>query len=109
MPRRPASPRVLHVEIAVGGDELAGIVTVPRRAQMALRQIEFLPLSGQRVLAILVVNDREVQNKILDVRRDFGADELKRASNYLPEQFRGRNLYEVRHQLLGELQERARP
>jgi heat-inducible transcriptional repressor len=62
---------------------LAGIVTVPRRAQTALRQIEFLPLSGHRVLAILVVNDREVQNKILNVSRDFGADELKRASNYL--------------------------
>ena len=85
--------------------QLAGIVTVPRRAQMSLRQIEFLPLSDRRVLAILVVNDREVQNKILDVHRDFGADELKRASNYLTEQFRGRNLYEVRHQLLGELQD----
>ena len=56
---------------------LAGIVTVPRRAQTALRQIEFLPLSGHRVLAILVVNDREVQNKILNVSRDFGADELQ--------------------------------
>ncbi|HEY9182264.1 MAG TPA: hypothetical protein VIQ99_03630 [Gammaproteobacteria bacterium] len=63
---------------------LAGIVTVPRRAQTALRQIEFLPLSGHRVLAILVVNDREVQNKILDVPRDFGADELRRASACSP-------------------------
>ena len=40
------------------------------------------------MLAILVVNDREVQNKILNVSRDFGADELRRASNYLNEQFR---------------------
>jgi heat-inducible transcriptional repressor len=53
---------------------LAGVVTVPRRPQMALRQIEFLPLSNRRVLAILVINDREVQNKILDVERDFTAD-----------------------------------
>jgi heat-inducible transcriptional repressor len=82
---------------------LAGIVTVPRRAQTALRQIEFLPLSGHRVLAILVVNDREVQNKILDVPRDFGADELRRASNYLNEQFGGRSLPEVRDLLLAEL------
>jgi heat-inducible transcriptional repressor len=82
---------------------LAGIVTVPRRAQTALRQIEFLPLSGQRVLAILVVNDREVQNKILDVQRDFDADELRRASNYLNECFGGRSLPEVRDLLLGEL------
>ncbi len=82
---------------------LAGIVTVPRRSQTALRQIEFLPLSGQRVLAILVVNDREVQNKILNVSRDFGADELKRASNYLNAQVSGRSLREVRALLLAEL------
>jgi len=82
---------------------LAGIVTVPRRAQTALRQIEFLPLSGRRVLAILVINDREVQNKILNVSRDFGADELKRASNYLNDHCGGRSLPEVRDLLLAEL------
>jgi heat-inducible transcriptional repressor len=82
---------------------LAGIVTVPRRAQTALRQIEFLPLSGHRVLAILVVNDREVQNKILNVSRDFGSDELKRASNYLNSHVSGRSLREVRDLLLAEL------
>jgi heat-inducible transcriptional repressor len=82
---------------------LAGVVTVPRRAQMALRQIEFLPLSNRRVLAILVINDREVQNKILDVERDFTADELKTAANYLTEQFGGRDLRQVRRSLLTEL------
>jgi len=82
---------------------LAGIVTVPRRAQTALRQVEFLPLSGHRVLAILVVNDREVQNKILNVSRDFSADELKRASNYLNDHCGGRSLPEVRELLLAEL------
>jgi len=87
---------------------LAGIVTVPRRAQTALRQIEFLPLSGHRVLAILVVNDREVQNKILNVSRDFGADELKRASNYLNDYCGGRSLAEIRELLLGELKRSVR-
>jgi heat-inducible transcriptional repressor len=82
---------------------LAGIVTVPRRSQTALRQIEFLPLSGHRVLAILVINDREVQNKILNVSRDFGADELKRASNFLNAHVGGRSLPEVRDLLLAEL------
>jgi heat-inducible transcriptional repressor len=82
---------------------LAGIVTVPRRSHTALRQIEFLPLSGHRVLAILIVNDREVQNKILNVSRDFGADELKRASNYLNAHVSGRSLPEVRDLLIAEL------
>jgi len=83
--------------------QLAGIVTVPRRAQTSLRQIEFLPLSGKRVLAILVVNDREVQNKIVNVQRDFTADELRQATNYLNDRFGGRSLPEVRELLLAEL------
>ncbi|NIW23293.1 MAG: heat-inducible transcriptional repressor HrcA, partial [Gammaproteobacteria bacterium] len=37
--------------------QLAGLVTLPRRVHTALRQIEFLPLSDRRVLAILVLND----------------------------------------------------
>jgi len=83
--------------------KLAGVVTVPRRVQTSVRQIEFLQLSGQRVLAILVVNDREVQNKILHVQRDFSGDELRQASNYLNDLFGGRSLSDVRELLLSEL------
>jgi len=82
---------------------LAGVVTVPRRSHPALRQIEFLPLSDRRLLAILVVNDTEVQNKILEVQRDFSESELRQAANYLTEQCRGRDLYRVRSQLLDEM------
>jgi len=83
--------------------QLAGLVTLPRRVHTALRQIEFLPLSDRRVLAILVLNDRDVQNRILHVQRDFTADELQRAGNYLTEQFGGRELHTVRESVLAEL------
>jgi len=82
---------------------LAGVVTVPRRSHPSLRQIEFLPLSNRRVLAILVISETEVQNKILDVRRDYSESELRQAANYLTEQCRGRELYRVRSQLLAEM------
>jgi heat-inducible transcriptional repressor len=85
--------------------KLAGVVTLPRRSHPALRQIEFLPLSDRRVLAILVLNDRDVQNRILDVHRDFSAEELQRAGKYLTEQFGGRELHTVRDSLLDELAE----
>ena len=61
---------------------MAGVVTLPRQVVGSLRQIEFLPLSERRVLAILVINEKEVQNRILDVDRDYGEDELRRAANY---------------------------
>ena len=69
---------------------LAGIVTIPRKNEAKLRQVEFLRLSDRRVLAILVVNDAEVQNRVLQMDRDYSADELRRAANYLTEHFVGR-------------------
>lgn len=84
---------------------LAGVVTVPRPAHPALTQIEFLGLSDNRVLAILVVNGREVQNRILQLSRWFSPDELRRAANYLNEQFGGQPLDAVRRHLLAQLSE----
>ena len=82
---------------------LAGIVTIPRRPRIALRQIEFLPLSDRRVLAILIVNDAEVENRILHVDREYSAEELRRASNFLTEHFGGRELQGIRANLLKQL------
>jgi heat-inducible transcriptional repressor len=75
--------------------QLAGVVTLPRTRQAAVTQIEFVALSENRVLVVLVFNDREVQNRIIQLERHFSPDELKRASNYLNEQFRGRSLREL--------------
>ena len=82
---------------------LASVVTLPRQAQMKLRQIEFLPLSDRRVLAILVVNDKEVQNRILQMERDHSADELQRAANFLNEHYQGRELREIRADVVQQL------
>jgi heat-inducible transcriptional repressor len=83
--------------------KLAGIVSVPQAQHAALRQIEFLPLSEHRILAILVINDREVQNRILHVDRDFGADELHQAANYINEHYAGKELKEIRQQIVNDL------
>jgi heat-inducible transcriptional repressor len=84
---------------------LAGVVTLPRQSHAALSQIEFVPLSDNRVLVVLVVNGREVQNRILQLERYFSAEELRRASNYLNQQFAGQELSSVRDHLLTELRQ----
>jgi len=82
---------------------MAGVVTVPRPAHVTLRQIDFLPLSEKRILVILVVNDREVQNRILHTDRDYTTSELQQAQNYINEHYAGTNLHEVRDRLLDDL------
>ncbi len=81
---------------------MAGVVTMPRRNLAILRRIEFLPLSGNRVLAILVLNQREVQNRVLNTERAYGTDELERLANALNEHYSGRDLVGLRRALLEE-------
>jgi heat-inducible transcriptional repressor len=85
--------------------QLAGVVTIPRQAHAAVTQIEFVGLSDNRVLTVLVVNGREVQNRILQLERHFSPDELRRAANYLNDQVRGRTLQVVRDEILAQLHE----
>lgn len=82
---------------------MAGVVSVPRAPKITLRQIEFLPLSENRILAILVINDREVQNRILHTERDYSASELQQAQNFLNEHYAGTDLQTLRKRLLQDL------
>jgi heat-inducible transcriptional repressor len=81
---------------------LTGLVTLPRQEKLILRQLEFLPLSQRRVLVILVVNEREVQNRILELPREFSRTELQMAAHYL-NRYIGKDLYKVRNELLAGL------
>lgn len=83
---------------------LAGVVTVPKGQRAILRQIEFLSLSDNRVLAILVINDREVQNRVLQTDKPHTADELQRAANYINENYVGHDLVQIRANLIADLE-----
>lgn len=85
--------------------QLAGVVTLPRAQQAAITHIEFLGLSDNRLLVVLVLNGREVQNRIIKQDRYRSPDELRRAANYLNEQLAGRTLQEARQAILAQLQE----
>lgn len=80
------------------------VITLPRRDQVALRHVEFLPLSGSRVLVILVLNDREVQNRVIHTSREYDESELNQAANYINREFGGLSLLKVREGLLDSMQ-----
>nr|MBS0019954.1 heat-inducible transcription repressor HrcA [Gammaproteobacteria bacterium] len=84
---------------------LVGIVMLPRQVHMTLRQVEFLPLSHRRVLVILVVNERQVQNRIIRTDRPYTPSDLEQAANYLNATFVGKDLLAARKQLLQEMQD----
>jgi heat-inducible transcriptional repressor len=106
--QRAGDPKALVAaasQVVSGLTHLAGVVTVPRETHASLSQIEFIGLSGNRVLTILVVNGREVQNRVVQLDRHFTPEELRRAAAYLNELFAGQELSGVRARLVSQLQE----
>ncbi|HCU05056.1 MAG: heat-inducible transcriptional repressor HrcA [Gammaproteobacteria bacterium GWE2_42_36] len=85
--------------------QLAGLVSLPKRNRISLKQIEFLALSDKHILAILVFNDREVQNRVIQTDRAFSASELQETANFLNEQYVGKDLLTIRHALLRSMKE----
>lgn len=87
-----------------GVTTMAGMVTVPKRGDQSMHQVEFLPLSDNRVLAILIIDHKEVQNRIIKLDRSYSKSELDEASNYLNAEFLGKPLNEMRDAIREELQ-----
>jgi heat-inducible transcriptional repressor len=84
---------------------LAGVVTLPLTQSASLTQIEFLALSDNRVLVVLVLNDREVQNRIIQLDRHYSSEELRRAANFLNEHCAGRTLPQIHKELVQQLKD----
>ena len=84
---------------------LAGVVTLPLTQAASLTQIEFLALSDNRVLVVLVLNDREVQNRIIQLDRHYSSEELRRAANFLNEHCAGRTLSQIHKELVQQLKD----
>jgi heat-inducible transcriptional repressor len=81
----------------------AAVVMAPRTEHRSFRHIEFLNLSENRVLAILVLNHNEVHNRIIEAERRYSPAELTEVANYLNQACAGRQLDAVRTRILGEM------
>jgi len=82
---------------------MAGVITVPKPSQSVLRHIEFLTLPDKRVLAILVINEKEVQNRVIHLDKEYTTEQLQSAANFLNQHFAGKDVYEIREGLLSDL------
>jgi heat-inducible transcriptional repressor len=80
----------------------AGVVMTPKRSHI-FQQIEFLRLSENRVLLILVSPQGDFQNRILRTNVDFSPAQLVEASNYINAHFAGFDFETVRTKLRIEL------
>lgn len=77
-----------------------GIVVSPNLANDRLQHIEFVNLSENRILVVLVSAPNIVHNRIIRLKVTFTKEELERTANYLNAEFSGKNLAEIRAEIL---------
>ncbi|MEO0369727.1 MAG: heat-inducible transcriptional repressor HrcA [Pseudomonadota bacterium] len=84
--------------------QFAGVVVLPNQSVTRFRQLEFMRLAEDRVLAILVTEDGRVQNRVLTVSAPFSDSELTEAANFFNHRYRGNTLDDVRRLVIKDMQ-----
>jgi heat-inducible transcriptional repressor len=84
--------------------QMTCLITTPLRNQVSLRHVEFVGLDAERVLVILVLDDREVQNRVIHTEREYSAIELNQAANFINREFVGRSLMDIRQSIVESMQ-----
>ena len=80
----------------------AGIVVTPVR-EGGVKHVEFVPLGGGQVLAVMVFEDGQVENRLMRQSPGVTPSALQEASNFLNARLRGRPLSEARAEMGAEL------
>lgn len=83
----------------------AGVVATPQRANIMVRQIEFLRLSENRVLLIIVMPDGEVENRVLVTHKDYTQSQLNEAGNFLSQHYADCPFQDMHQRMQLELQQ----
>lgn len=82
--------------------QFAGVVLTPRH-ESVFQQIEFLRLSKNRVLLVIVSPGGDVQNRLLLTDTDYTPSQLVQAANYINQNYGGLSFDDVRLRLQSEL------
>src|SRR5688500_18285120 len=90
--------RTSHLLSALSNN--VGIVVSPSLASDRLQHIEFVNLSDNRILVVLVSAPNIVHNKIIRLNMGLSKEELERTANYLDAEIAGRSLSEIRAEIM---------
>lgn len=82
-----------------------GIVVTPVAGDTVLKAVDFVPLSGRKVLSVVVSTSGFIDNKVIETDRPLSREKLVEISNYLTANFAGMTLREIRDRLVAMMSE----
>lgn len=81
----------------------AGVVSTPVR-DAGVKHVEFVSLSPEQALAVLVADDGTVENRLMPLAPGVTPSTLQEASNFLNSRLKGRSLAEARREMRVEFE-----
>jgi heat-inducible transcriptional repressor len=82
-----------------------GIVVSPPISRVALMHLQFVKLSDNRILVILVSRSGIVQNRVIHYVEELAQTDLDQAARYIVENFKDKTLFEIRGLILKLIQQ----
>jgi heat-inducible transcriptional repressor len=103
---QPIEDALAAASAALSGlSQAAGVVLAPKR-ELRVKQLNFVPLSNTRALAVLVGADGSVENRIVSLDGASSAAALTEVSNFVNARLSGLTLAEAEARLRAEIRER---
>jgi len=96
-------PQVSHV--LSQASRSVGFAVRPASEAAVFDRVEFVPLSSERVLVVIVARGGHVIQKVINVAETLHADDLREAANYLNAEFSGMPLNRAREAVLERINE----
>ena len=81
----------------------ASIVMTPKHESAPIRHIEFVSLSADRALVVLVFADGQVENRLFQPPPGQTPSSMREAANFLNAMAEGRTLSDLRHRIRSEI------
>lgn len=81
-----------------------GLFLAPHFGYIIIKSIHFIPLSSQKILAVLVARSGNVLNKTIQVDRPYRYEELVQFGNFLSSSFSGKTLWQITRELEEKMQ-----
>jgi heat-inducible transcriptional repressor len=85
-----------------GLSRCASVVMVPKQ-ELAVKHIEFVPLSPEQALVVLVAEDGSVENRVIQIPVGLPPSALIQAGNYLSSRLVGHSLEDMKGAIQSEL------
>jgi heat-inducible transcriptional repressor len=76
---------------------------LPKAKKISFKHIEFLNLSKNRILVIIVTSDGSVQNRVLDIQEEYDQSMLIEASNFFNEHYKDLDISKIKENIIDEL------